>query len=50
MSKNMILNTKNVILMFIGESKKEAYEMFMDENLTIKDIPAKIIEKTRKIL
>lgn len=45
MSKNMILKTNYAILMLIGESKKEAFEKFNNENLTFKDIPAKLINK-----
>ncbi len=45
MSRNMIFNTKNIILMFIGDSKKEVYKMFMDEGTTMQEIPAKVVEK-----
>lgn len=43
-SRKMILKSKVVILLFIGESKKQAYKKFLDENSDFYSYPAKMIK------
>tara|TARA_Y100000310_G_scaffold50135_1_gene46233 strand:- start:309 stop:1001 length:693 start_codon:yes stop_codon:yes gene_type:complete len=45
MSKNLLLRSKVVILLFTGNAKKQAYEKFLDNNIKIIDCPCKLIQK-----
>jgi len=48
MSKNQILNSRNAILMFIGNSKRNAYMKFNDYDLNHVDVPAKLVLNCEK--
>lgn len=47
MSKNMILNSENAILMFIGDGKSEALTKFNDDSLDYREVPAKLVKKIK---
>jgi len=47
-SKNLILRSKISILLFLGESKRDALNNFNNNKTNIKDCPAKIIKQIRQ--
>ncbi len=49
-SPEMIKNIDFAFLFFIWESKKDAFDKFLDENLTYKDCPAKLLKNANKSL
>jgi len=46
-SVELIHKAKLIILLFIGESKREAYEKFNNERIPILDCPAKLAQKVK---
>ena len=44
-SLNLIARTDTSIILFLGESKQEAFYKFMDENISLLDCPAKIVKQ-----
>jgi len=45
-SVKLITDSRFIALMFIGESKKDAYERFKDSKIPIQECPAKIVNKS----
>jgi len=43
-SRKLIEKSENAILVFFGEGKGDAYEMFKDENTKVEECPAKLVE------
>lgn len=48
-SRKMILKSKVVILLFIGESKKQAYKKFLDEDNDFYSCPAKLVKDVENL-
>jgi 6-phosphogluconolactonase/glucosamine-6-phosphate isomerase/deaminase len=44
-SKNMILEIKVVFLFFVGEKKRKALEMFLDERVGFEELPVKLLDR-----
>ena len=42
-SRKLISKSKTALILFFGETKKEAYSRFLDKNLSIQDCPAKLV-------
>ena len=49
-SKNLIEKSEVSVLLFVGESKKEAYGKFMDEKTNWKECPAKIALNSQNLV
>jgi len=47
-SKKLIEKSSTAIIMFNGNAKKDAYDLFRDEKLSFTQCPAKIINKCKK--
>lgn len=47
MSKNLLLKSKVVILLFLGETKREAYTKFLDKSININSCPAKLVNSIK---
>ena len=47
MSRKLLLRTKVVVLLFIGDSKREAYKKFQDKNINFASCPAKLINNIK---
>ncbi|MFC1755761.1 6-phosphogluconolactonase [Thermoproteota archaeon] len=45
MSKKLLLKTEVVLLLFIGEEKKESFKKFIDQNISYKECPAKLVQR-----
>jgi len=45
MSRKLLLKSEYAILVYLGAGKKDALDMFLDENVSVKDCPAKIVQE-----
>lgn len=45
MSRQLLLKSKVAIILFFGEAKKQAYNKFKDESVSVIECPAKIVNK-----
>lgn len=48
MSRELLLQTTYGILLFFGEGKKNAYQNFLDEKVSWKECPAKLVQELNK--
>lgn len=46
-SRKLLLKSKIAILVFAGETKRNALDMFLDESITYKDCPAKLVKELK---
>ena len=44
LSRKTLLQTKTAFILFVGEGKQQAYERFLDEDVAVKDCPAKLVQ------
>ncbi|MBU0536780.1 MAG: 6-phosphogluconolactonase [Nanoarchaeota archaeon] len=44
MSRKLLLKAKTALVLFVGESKREALQKFLDEKVSFKQCPAKMIQ------
>ena len=44
-SLKLLSGAKYAIILFLGEAKKQAYNNYLDKNLSISDCPAKLVDK-----
>ncbi len=42
-SRKQIVEGKKAIILFFGETKAEAYQNFIDENISVEECPAKLV-------
>jgi len=49
-SRNLLERSKNAVLMFIGESKMQAYKNFLNNDLSIEECPAKLLNEVENLI
>lgn len=49
-SPQLMKRSKNAIVLFVGESKKQAYTNFKDQSITLEKCPAKIVQSIQNSL